>query len=162
SPPVPVTVVTPMPQTRLERVWRWLRADPVKLAVIVATAVFALAGIGTPLLGLKVFADTGSLANYSGYRDVLSGGSVHTAGLPCQVDAEVPISILFGQALRDGQFAAWNPYEVGGSPLGGTPNLAVASPLSSPYWVLPGWLAPAYIKLLELICAIGGTYLFLR
>jgi hypothetical protein len=155
-------MVTAAPRGRTERVLRWLRADPVKLAVIVATAVFALAGIGSPLLGLSVFADTGSLANYSGYRDVLAGVSVHTEGLRDQVDAEMPNSILFGQALRDGQFAAWNPYAVGGSPLGGTPNLAIASPLSSPYWVLPGWLAPAYIKLLELMCAIGGTYLFLR
>jgi hypothetical protein len=145
-----------------DRVRRWRPADPVKLAVVVATAVFALAGIGSPLLGLTVFADTGSLAQYSGYRDVLSGVQVHTDGLRDQVDAEMPGSILFGEALRYGQFATWDPYSVGGSPLAGTPNLALASPLSLPYWVMPGWLAPAYIKLLELICAIGGTYLFLR
>src|SRR5690348_8468096 len=64
-----------------ERVRRWRPADPVKLAVVVATAVFALAGIGSPLIGLRVFADTGTLANYSGYRDVLSGVQVHTEGL---------------------------------------------------------------------------------
>jgi hypothetical protein len=132
------------------------------LAVVVATALFALAGIGSPLLGLRVFADTGSLADYSGYRDVLSGVQVHTDGLRDQVDAEMPNAILFGQALRDGQFAAWDPYSMGGAPLAGTPNLAIASPLSTPYWFLPGWLAPAYVKLLELICAIGGMYLFLR
>jgi len=129
---------------------------------VVATAVFALAGIGTPLLGLSVFTDTGSLAKFSGYRDVLAGTQVHTDGLRDQVDAQLPNSILFGEALRSGTFAAWDPYAVGGAPLAGTPNLAIASPLSLPYWVLPGWLAPAYTKLLELICAIGGMYLFLR
>jgi len=163
SPPVIATTTAPEPAQRWwRRIRGWRPADPIKLAVVVATAVFALAGIGSPLLGLTVFADTGSLARYSGYHDVLAGVQVHTDGLRDQVDAEMPNSILFGQALRGGEFAAWNPYAVGGSPLGGTPNLAVASPLSSPYWVMPGWLAPAYIKLLELICAIGGTYLFLR
>jgi hypothetical protein len=130
--------------------------------VVAATAIFALAGIGTPLLGLSVFTDTGSLAKFSGYRDVLAGVGVHTDGLRDQVDAQLPNSILFGEALRSGTFAAWDPYAVGGAPLAGTPNLAIASPLSLPYWILPGWLAPAYTKLLELICAIGGMYLFLR
>src|SRR5262249_36852255 len=66
------------------------------------------------------------------------------------------------EALRNGEFAAWNPYVLGGGPLGSTPNQAVASPLSAPYWVLPGWLAPAYGKLLELVVSIGGMVLFLR
>jgi hypothetical protein len=169
SPPVvlPATDERPTPAPRLAAS-RWYRrilrrpSDPIQVVVILATAVFALAGIGTPLLGLSVFADTGSLARYSGYRDVLAGVQVHTDGLRDQVDAEMPNSILFGEALRNGEFAAWDPYTVGGAPLAGTPNLAIASPLSTPYWVLPGWLAPAYTKLLELICAIGGTYLFLR
>lgn len=135
---------------------------PLAAVVVLATAVFALAGIGSPLLGLRVFADTGSLADYSGYRDVLAGVLPQHHYLRDQIDSGMPNSILFGEALRAGEFAAWNPYALGGAPLGSNPNFAVASPISLPYWFLPGWLAPAYVKLLELICAIGGGVLFLR
>ncbi len=143
-------------------VGRRRRFDPLTVCVVVATAVFALAGIGSPLLGLKVFADTESLATYSGYRDVLNGVTVQTQYQRDLVDAQMPNAMLFGDAARAGTFAAWDPYPLGGGPLGSTPNFAVASPLSAPFWLLPGWLAPAYVKLLELICAIGGMYLFLR
>jgi hypothetical protein len=144
------------------RAWLPRRVDPVTALVVTATVAFALAGIGGPLLGLGVFADTGSLAGYSPYRDVLAGVQPHTLGVRDQVDAAMPNAILFGEALRGGDFAAWNPYAVGGDPLGATPNFAIASPLSLPYWFLPGWLAPAYVRLLELVAAIGGTVLFLR
>jgi hypothetical protein len=140
---------------------RW-RPDPVTAVVVLATVVFALAGIGGPLLGLGVFADTGSLADHSGYRDVLAGVRPQTVDLRDQVDAALPNSILFGAELRDGGFAGWNPYSLGGGPLGSTPNLALGSPLSLPFWALPGWLAPAYVRVLELLCAIGATVLFLR
>jgi hypothetical protein len=138
------------------------RFSPLTVCVVVATLVFALAGIGSPLLGMTVFADTGSLSGYSGYRDVLAGVEVQTQYQRDLVDDQMPNEILFGTALRNGEFAAWNPYVLGGGPLGSTPNQAVASPLSLPYWVLPGWLAPAYEKLLELFVAIGGMVLFLR
>jgi hypothetical protein len=149
-------------RTRSPALRRLARMDPVTLVVASATIVFVLAGIGSPLLGLSVFADTGSLARYSGYRDVLAGVHEHTVDLRDQVDSGMPTSILFGERLRSGDFAAWNPYPVGGEMLGSTTNAALASPLSLPYWFLPGWLAPGYIHLLELVCAIGGTYLFLR
>lgn len=136
--------------------------DPVAAIVITATAVFALAGIGGPLLGLSVFADTGSLRDYSGYRDVLATADVQNNYVRDLVDSAMPNSILFGEALRSGQFAAWNPYTLGGGPLGSNPNAAVASPISAPWWVLPGWLAPGYVKLLEIICGVGGMFLFLR
>jgi hypothetical protein len=146
----------------LRVVRRLRRVDPLTTIVVVATATFALAGIGSPLLGQSVFADTGSLASFSSYRDVLAGVTEQTQYQRDLVDDQMPNEILFGQALRSGEFAAWNPYALAGGALGSTPNLAVASPLSAPYWVLPGWLAPAYEKLLELIVAIGGMVLFLR
>jgi hypothetical protein len=130
--------------------------------VVAAAAVFVLVGIGSPLLGLKVFADTGSLSSYSGYRDVLAGVPVQTQYQRDLVDDQMPNEIVFGSAMRSGEFAAWNPYALGGGPLGSTPNQAIASPLTVPYWFLPGWLAPGYEKLLELVVAVGGMVLFLR
>jgi hypothetical protein len=141
---------------------RIARVDPITLIVITATVLFVLIGIGSPLLGLSVYADTGMLANYGGYRDVLAGVRPQTVDLRDLVDASLPNSILFGEAIRAGDFAAWNPYPVGGDTLGSTPNYGMASPLSLPFWFLPGWMAPAYVSLLEVACAVGGTYLFLR
>ena len=155
-------VLKPQEEASPARRRRWRLPGAVTTTVVLATTVFALAGIGSPLLGMRVFADTGSLADYSGYRDALAGVHVQTEGVRDQVDSAMPNSMLFGDALRAGDFAGWNPYAMGGAPLASTPNFAIASPLSLPYWVLPGWLAPAYVKLLELICAIGGMYLFLR
>ena len=34
--------------------------------------------------------------------------------------------------------------------------------MSLPYFVMPLWLAPAYVELLEFVVAIGGMVLFLR
>jgi hypothetical protein len=70
--------------------------------------------------------------------------------------------MLFTDELRSGRVASWNPYSSGGMPLAATPNYALASPISLPYFLLPAWLAPAYEKLLELAVAIAGCFLFLR
>lgn len=78
------------------------------------------------------------------------------------VDFEIPQSALFASRLRDGDLATWDPYISGGVPLGSIPNTAMLSPLSLPWLAMPAWLAPAYTKLLEMIVAIGGAFLFLR
>jgi hypothetical protein len=78
------------------------------------------------------------------------------------VDSALPNLVLFGTAVRAGEWAMWNPYALGGTPLGATPNYGVASPVALPFWFLPPALAPGYMKLLEVICAVGGSFLFLR
>jgi len=68
----------------------------------------------------------------------------------------------FRSQLFQGHLVGWQNLVVGGEPLGSVPNLGLLDPLSLPYFVLPLWLAPAFVKLLEIIVAVGGTYLFLR
>ena len=58
--------------------------------------------------------------------------------------------------------AQWNPYGAAGSALGAMPDYALYSPLTVPFYVLPSWLAPAYERLLEIVCSVGGAFLFLR
>ncbi len=125
--------------------------------------VFALVGIGAPLLGRGVFAGTDEMMQHSPYYDA------GYAGIPAQnifvddtYDAELPSEILFGRSTRDGSPDLWNPYISGGTPLGAIPNNGLLSPLAVPFYVLPAWLAPAYEKLLETAVAIGGCFLFLR
>ncbi len=64
--------------------------------------------------------------------------------------------------LFAGHLPNWQNLVAGGSPLGSQPDLGLLNPLALPYFVLPLWLAPAFVKLLVMIVAIGGTYLFLR
>ncbi len=66
------------------------------------------------------------------------------------------------QALFAGHLPNWQNVVAGGSPLGSQPDLGLLNPLALPYFVMPLWLAPAFVKLLVMIVSIGGTYLFLR
>ncbi|MFB9321519.1 YfhO family protein [Cryptosporangium minutisporangium] len=140
---------------------RWQR---VLTAVVALTIVgYALIGIGTPLLGQKVFAATDMIANKAPYANSgLSDVQPTNTYLNDTVDSVVPNTTLFGELFRDGDVALWNPYQAGGSAFGSTPNNAVYNPLTVPYLVLPGWLAPGYVKLLEILVAAGATFLFLR
>jgi len=139
------------------------RPDPFTLVTLLAVAGYAVAGIGSPLLGLTVFAATDLLAGPSPYRDAgLAGTDMQNSYLNDTIDAYLPGTILFVSALRQGDFAAWNPYIIGGTPLGAVPNLGLLNPIMLPYLLLPAWLAPGYVKLLEIGIAVAGTFLFLR
>ncbi|WP_169745123.1 YfhO family protein [Cryptosporangium arvum] len=140
---------------------RWQRA--LTAVVMLAIIGYALAGIGAPLLGLKVFAATDMLADKAPYATSgLSDVQPTNTFLNDTVDSVLPNTALFGELFREGDVALWNPYQSGGSAFGSTPNYALYNPLSVPYLLLPGWLAPGYVKLLEIVVAAGATFLFLR
>jgi Bacterial membrane protein YfhO len=136
---------------------------PLTSVALVAAVFFLLAGIGTPLLGTTVFAATDELSETSPYYDSgLAGTPVQNTYMDDTYDAMLPNTQLYVESLLDGVSAEWNPYIAGGTPLGSIPSYALFSPLSIPYYLLPAWLAPAYVKLLELAVALLGGYLFLR
>ncbi|MFC0532688.1 hypothetical protein [Phytohabitans kaempferiae] len=144
---------------------RWPRRlpDPLVCAVVVAIAAFAVLGIGSPLWGRTALVETGLLNHVSPYNDgQLRDIGQQTLDLGDTVDGAIPNAWLFGEAVRDGEYPSWNPYVLGGTPLGGTPNQGLNSPVALPFWFLPAWLAPAFVKLLEILVAVGGAYLFLR
>ena len=139
------------------------RSRPLTVMALVAAVSFVLLGIGSPLLGLTVFAGTDALTEKSPYYDA----GYHRA--PTQniymddiYDAELPATDLYARSVAEGEPADWNPYIAGGTPLAATPNYALYSPLTWPRYLLPGWLAPAYIKLFEMIASVVGCVLFLR
>lgn len=137
-------------------------ARPAAAAAWLALALFALIGIGGPLVGIGVFAATDAVVQSSPYYDAGLAGGVQTLSLNDTYDTFLPNTLLFADAFRSGEFASWNPYILGGVPLGATPNFAVASPLTWPFLVLPGWLAPAWMKLAEIAVAVTGCVLFAR
>ncbi|GAA4449595.1 YfhO family protein [Phytohabitans houttuyneae] len=164
TPPAAPDTPDPAPQAG-GRVPALRRLDRILPAVVlVAIAAFALIGIGSPLLGQATFAATDEMVTTSPYSEVPEFAGVRPTNnyLDDTWDSALPNTLLFGEELRDGNIAPWNPYTAGGVPLGATPNYGLGSPLTVPFYALPGWFAPGIVKLLEIVVAIGGMYLFLR
>ena len=90
---------------------------------LLAVVLFAVVGIGTPLLGLTTFANTDLLGASSPYVSVAAAGPVTNSIANDVVASVLPSTSLFSEELRDGRLAAWNPYVAGGSPLGADAEL---------------------------------------
>ncbi|MEY9965872.1 hypothetical protein ABIA33_003922 [Streptacidiphilus sp. MAP12-16] len=124
--------------------------------------LFALWGIGTPLIGTSTLTATNQLTAGSPYQEAgFDTGSTNNL-LADTITSELPETILFKQSLSNGRGTGWDPYQAGGSALGAVPDNALYSPLTLTYYVLPTWLAPAYERLLEIIVSAGACFLFLR
>jgi hypothetical protein len=140
-----------------------LRREPLFGVALAGALLFIVIGIGLPLLGLRSFAGTDLLYQYEPYRSEAPTGFTPTnICVSDTVDAGIPATNEFVRRLHAGDFASWTSLGSGGFPLGSVPDVAVLSPISAPYLFLPAWLAPAYVKLLELTVCILGVFLFLR
>ena len=138
---------------------------PGVLTVVAAAAAlaFVLIGIGTPLLGLRTFSAVDLLRSYEPWKSGAATGVVaHLPAASDTVDNVLPSHKLFGAELAEGNVPSWDPLAGGGGPFASGPGNGLWTPLNLPFLLLPGWLAPAYAKLLELIVTIGGTVLYGR
>ena len=144
------------------RIWR-RRPRALTVVAVVGVMLFALWGVGGPLVGDSTLAPTDEMVTEGPW---LSAGYVGPVAQNTFLDdtytSQLPSEILFSQQLHHGKVAQWNPYGAAGSALGAVPDYAFYSPLSVPFYVLPDWLAPAYERLLEIVCSVGGGFLFLR
>ena len=125
--------------------------------------LFVLVPLGPALIGQGTLLDVGALSAYLPFRADVGNGS--TSVVTCRRDTfdyYLPGIAEIKRSFFAGHFPTWAPYEVGGAPLASLPNHGALSPMSLPYFVMPLWLAPAYVKLLEFVVAIGGMVLFLR
>jgi len=152
-------------QTRSLRVGPWRLRLPRASTVlaVLAIALFAAWGIGTPLIGGATTAATGTMVQSGPYPQ--AGFNESTGGYDLLYDtytSATPGVIVFKQALSQGEFAGWDPNGDGGGALGSVPNDALLSPLTLPYYVLPTWMGPAYTEVLIIICGVGASFLFLR
>jgi hypothetical protein len=139
------------------------RPRALTVLAVVAAALFAIWGIGGPLFGTSVLAPTDEMVTQGPWVNAgLSGGPATNSFLDDTYTSQLPSTMLFTDQLGKGNVAEWNPYASGGTPLGALPDFAFYSPLTIPFYLLPAWLAPAYEHLLEIICAVGATFLFLR
>ncbi|RXZ51582.1 YfhO family protein [Agromyces binzhouensis] len=128
-----------------------------------ALVLFTVVSIGLPLIGVGTFLGTQFLAAVPPWQSELADMSpIANRLIGDTIDTIAPQTMLFVDSVRAGSPAGWNPYVAGGAELGGLPNFGVYSPLSLPWWVLPGALAPAFVKLLEIALITLGMSLFLR
>ncbi len=132
--------------------------------VVLATcALLVVLSLGRALLGLTVFAGTDVLYEVPPWSaQATPGFAPQNPYVGDPTDGTYPQAAEFAARLRGGDVASWSSLSPGGSELGTTAGSTLLSPLGLPHLLLPGWLAPGYVKLLELVVAIGGTYLYAR
>jgi hypothetical protein len=148
------------PETDPRRARRRPNLTALVLALI---GVFLLVVLGLPLVGHGVLLDVNTLSAQLPFRAV--AGRDYGSAITCRTDTldyYLPGVAEIKRGLLHGHLRTWAPYEVGGAPLASLPNHGFLSPMSWPYWVMPLWLAPAFVKLTELLVGMVGTYLFLR
>src|SRR6185312_4910728 len=148
---------------------RWGRRMPKRrprvltVMAVLGVLLFALWGIGGPLFGTSTLTPTDELVTNGPWVSTGFAGTVpQNTYLDDTYTSELPSEMLFKQQLDQGKVAQWNPYGAAGSALGAIPDYAFYSPLTVPFYVMPSWLAPAYERLLEIVCSVGGAFLFLR
>ena len=137
---------------------RWLF-----VASLLALLVVHVPLLGPSLLGQQVFAETGLVLRFEPW--VSTADPADLTGVTAAhdtMDSGLPLMHVFKGRLADGDFPVWTPWVGGGAPLGSVPEQALLSPLSLPYLVLPFELGPGYVRLLEVVVAVGFLFLFLR
>lgn len=132
-----------------------------RLAVGLAVVATVVA-IGSPLLGLRVFAGTDLLEGFAPWDRVAPDGEVTNPLVSDLVDSSLPDRREAVDRLRGGDLPLWQPYANGGRPLAALPNLGLASPLNWPYLLLPLWYAPAVVQLLAMVVSLAGGLAWLR
>jgi hypothetical protein len=132
------------------------------IVTAIAAALFVVLGIGSPLLGQRVFLGVDYLQPIQPWRSGYETAPPTNFCIPDTIEGVAPHREEFRERVFDGDFPLWSSYPSGGTSFGSTPGTAMLSPLNLPFWVLPLWLAPAIAKLVEALIAIGFTFLFLR
>jgi hypothetical protein len=151
-------------QVRESRPTRSRRHVSVPTVVAWASVViFALVGIGSPLLGRAVFLGTDILTGFAPWASQhIGNGSITNNWLGDTIDSMAPQTVLLKHSVLDGNFAQWNPYVAGGTPLGALPNMGLFSPVSWVWFLVPDSYAPGAAKLVEIVVSVVGMALFTR
>jgi hypothetical protein len=151
------------PRSKAAGVLRARRPSPLGAVAFLAVVLFALWGIGGPLVGTSVEATTSTMVSTDPYAQAgFAASPTDNTMLQDIYTAQLPSTIVYKKLLSQNSSGQWNPYISGGVPLAAIPVNALYSPFTVAYYVMPTWLAPAYEHLLEIICAVGACFLFLR
>lgn len=137
-------------------------SGPLDTVAYLLLAGFLVVTLGPALLGFGAMVDVDFLTLFQPFRAINGRSDGDFIALRQDTtDYYLPAMAVIKAAFLAGEFPTWAPYEVGGTPLASLPNHAALSPLSLPYFLLPLWLAPAFVKLGEFGVAIVGMVAFL-
>ena len=138
------------------------RLSRTDLFVTILVILGLLTVVGPPLLGQGVLLDVNLISSRLPFRALT--GAAYENTIMCRQDTidYFPAIAEIKHSLFRGELPTWAPWEVGGAPLAGLPNTGFLSPLALPYFLLPLWLAPAFVKFAEIVAAMTGMILFLR
>ncbi|MEC9058026.1 MAG: hypothetical protein VX410_00640, partial [Actinomycetota bacterium] len=139
---------------RVDSATRWT------LGIVVVTIIFSL---GLSLIGSRTFLRSDTVLRWAPWNES-QPIDLELTSIPVAdpVDSGFPAQELFHRRLLDGDFAMWNPYPAGGTPLASVPHQGFFDPLNVPFLFLPDRVAPAWVKLIELSVALTGVFLLLR
>lgn len=125
--------------------------------------LFVIATLGRALVGGVTLLDVNVLTRFAPWSSLHGSDILNTVF--CRgdtVDSVMPSMAEVRSRLLHGDFPGWSASAVGGFPLAGVPNFGQFSLLSLPYYVLPLWLAPAFVIFGVFAVGIAGMTLFLR
>lgn len=125
-------------------------------------AAFVLFCLGPSLVGARSLLSVNLLTRFYPWAASGADDLGHQVCTTDTVDNIMPGIAYIRSQLFMGHLGSWQDTIMGGGPMGSVPNVGLFDPISLPYLVMPLWLAPAFVKLLEIVVAVGGTYLFLR
>lgn len=131
--------------------------------LVVVIGIAMLVGIGGPVVGQGVFHGADVVMEYAPWSHGAPVGFEHgNSEVGDTVNAALPGRLEIRERLLDGELPLWTRDQGSGVPLMAVPDLSTLSPVLLPYWVLPGWYAPAASKLLEMAITAIFTALFAR
>lgn len=126
--------------------------------------VWIAVAVGSPLTGRTTFQPTTILSTFAPWRAAAPNDeAINHYCEADNVDAVQPGRALATRDLREGRLAQLDPYQVGGSPTVLSQDTGLFDPVTFvPFTTLPLRIAPAYVKVLELLAALAGMVLFVR
>ncbi|MBD3778478.1 MAG: YfhO family protein [Micrococcales bacterium] len=140
----------------------WLARNVTALAAWGSVLAFTALTIGPALAGRGVFLGTDVLTQLAPWRDAVGLHPPTNTWIGDTIDSQVPKNQALATALRAGSNPWWNPYIIGGTPLGSIPGTGLMSPMSWAWFLVPASYATGLTKLIEITVAVVGMTLLCR
>lgn len=134
------------------------------MLLIALAVVWIGVAVGSPLTGRTTFLPTTILSTFAPWHAAAPNDeAVNHYCEADNVDGVQPGRALATRDLRAGGLAQLDPYQVGGTPTVLSQDTGLFDPVTLvPFTTLPLRVAPAYLKVLELLAALIGMVLFVR
>lgn len=131
----------------------------VTIAVISALVVIRL---GPSLLGFQVFGGTDLIAARFPWNNGSTPVRTDNPFVGDTIDSLFPSYLEIHRRLGDGDFPWWSSLSGPGLPLLASPSLGLLTPLTGWLVVFPPSWSLGLVKLLQIVAATGGMFLWLR